>query len=89
MSEAQKNEDIDILQRDIPNKIDSRFLVEHTFTTTSEESFEHNLNKIPNGFIVVSQSKHATIIGDKSKWTSRKIFLTSSASDNIVSIVIF
>lgn len=72
----------------VNNKIDKRNTVDHTFTTTSAESFEHNLGRTPIGAIVIAQSKAATILVDKSLFTTKRISATSSVSSNVVRFLI-
>lgn len=79
---------IEDLERSQFNKIDKRFEIEHTFTTTGVEQIEHKFGRIPRGFFVISQTKAATISGDPETWTAKRIKLASSVSNNKVRLII-
>lgn len=64
----------------INNKIDSRNIVDYTFSGTSPETFEHPLKIIPNGFLVLNKTVNGSITGDRTTWTNRKVTLTAQAA---------
>jgi hypothetical protein len=70
------------------NKVDGRNILDHTFTTTAAETFDHNFGRIPKGAIVIAKSKAATIILDKSLFTDKRITATSSVANNAVRFLI-
>lgn len=69
------------------NKIDSRNVVEYTFTGTSAEDIEHGLNRIPQGYIILNQTQNARIYGDSSTWTKKRVTLASSVANNLVRLL--
>ena len=79
---------IQSLQTAIGAKVDTNNSLEHTFTGTTEESFEHRFGRVPMGAFVVSQSQHGTIKMDKTKWTVKRLFMTSSVANNAVTFIL-
>lgn len=72
----------------LAHKVDARNIVDHLFTTTAAEEFEHNFGRIPAGAVVIAKSKAATILLDASLFTERRITATSSMSNNQVRFLI-
>ncbi len=70
-------------------KPDTRNSVTYTFVGTGEESFLHALTYIPTGAIIESQNKAATISYNKTKWTNRRVYMTSSVAANQVTFVFY
>jgi hypothetical protein len=78
---------VEELMADRYTKLDRRNVVIHNFTTTAEESFLHNLGRKPLGYIKINQSGAGSITGDKTKWTTQRIYLTSSVAPNQVTLL--
>lgn len=71
----------------VNNKIDQRNIVNYTFTGTSAENIEHNLGRIPKGYIVLNQTQAAYISGDITTFTNKRVTLTSSTANNKVRLL--
>lgn len=85
----QQSIDLSKNKENLNQKIDVRNTVDYTFRGTSEESFDHKLGRTPQGYSIGNQTKPAHITGDKTKWTSRKIVLSSSMAGNEVTFLFY
>lgn len=74
--------DIEDINRKVNGKLEKSPIVSHTFTTVTEESFEHRFGKIPRGAIIISQSENGSIKYNKPSWTEKRVFMTSSVINN-------
>ena len=72
--------DRDDLQSQVATKIDVRNKVDHTFTTTQEESFFNPLGRVPVIAHIAGQSKAGNVFVNISKCTKQNLYATSSVS---------
>lgn len=79
--------DRDQLEFLVNNKIDARNTVDYTFSGTGIEEITHNLGRVPTGFIVLSASLSANIIGDETTWTRQRVQLQSPSAANTVRLL--
>lgn len=72
--------DRDELQAQVATKVDVKNRVDHTFTTTAEESFFNTLGRTPVMAQIVGQTAAANIFVNITKCTKQKLFATSSVA---------
>lgn len=60
-----------------------------TALANAELEVDHNLKRIPNGYIVVSVDKAACIYDGSSAWTATHIYIKSNAATTAVKLLIF
>lgn len=53
-----------------------------------ELGIEHNLNRVPFGFLIKSQSASASVYNGTTEWNDRKIYLIASADVTVDIIVL-
>jgi hypothetical protein len=81
--------DRDQLLEDVNTKVDFRNMVTHKFTTTAEESFNHNLGRVPNGSHIAGQDKASNIFVNISKSTKQKLYATSSVINTTAKFLLY
>lgn len=81
--------DIEDIYLQLNTKIDFRNTVEHTFSTTSSETFRHQLGRVPRGVLVIAQSQAAAIHYVKDSGTKTEITMRSSASGTVATMLLF
>jgi len=74
--------EIEKINEALRNKIDSRRIITHNFTTTSEEAIEHNLNLVPTSVFAGVGTGAAIISKGATAWTKKRIYLISSVQPN-------
>jgi len=74
--------EIEKINASLSNKIDIRRIITHNFTTTAEEAIAHTLNRVPTSVFAGVGTAAADISKGATAWTSKKIFLISSAQPN-------
>lgn len=75
-----KSNRIDMLESRATHFLDKRKTIEYTFQGTGEESFLHELGKVPTGAIPIAMDKHAAISLNQDKTTAQRLYATSSVA---------
>lgn len=92
-SETSRNDPIsgriDTLESRLPHGLDKRKTVTYTFEGTGEESFLHELGKIPSGAIPVMIDQHASIKFNMDKSTAQRLYATSDVAGARVTFLLF
>jgi len=65
----------------------SRFNVTSHAVAGTEFELEHNLGRVPEGFIVIRKDKAGSIFDSGTAWTKNKVFLKSDAVSMNVTLI--
>ena len=80
---------VDKLGVQVAGRVDVRNAISYTFKGTGEESFLHSLSSVPQGAVIASQSKGGNVSFNKTKWTDRRVYMTSSVAGNVVNFIFY